>query len=259
MALHRAGLRGMRPASRVLGQYARERRNLDSRSLASALRHCGEPRLQLHSIQAWIRDPDRQRVRRQLCDRLDLRTAPGPGQVGGGGRMELDQYRIAPRCGFTSTVCLPPSTRTTRMQYLTLRTPRTMIAPLMHRIRAECSRGFESACRYVYYRDSPVPEVSVIRIESRRGLSKQCSGHPRAHEILEYATRIIRDEGMCSGCVLIESVVSGRPTVGTAWSAVNPTAKSIASRQGKAGWLRTLGSGSAAENLWRSVTCSVIG
>ena len=104
-----------------------------------------------------------------------------------------------------------------------------------------------------------MPDVSVIRIESRRDLSKECSGHPRAHEILEYATRIIRDEGMCSGSVLMESVVSGGPTVGIARSAVNPTAKSIAGRQGKARWLRTLGSSSAAANLWRSVTCLVGG
>lgn len=166
--------------------------------------------------------------------------------------------RAAMRSEFSSTACLPPGTRTTRMLYLTPRTPRSMIT-LMRRIRAESRLGFESACRHVFYRDSPVPDVSAIRIDSPPDLGTLCSGHPRANEILPYAARIIRDEGMWSGGVLLESVVSGGPTVGIAWSGVNPTAKSIASRQGKAGWLRTLGSSSVAANLWRSVTCSVSG
>ena len=68
----------MRRASRVVGQYARERRSLDSRSLASALRHRREPRLQQHSIQGRIRDPDRQQVHRQMGDRLHLRTGLDP-------------------------------------------------------------------------------------------------------------------------------------------------------------------------------------
>ena len=104
-----------------------------------------------------------------------------------------------------------------------------------------------------------MPDVSVIRIESRHDLGKVCSGHPSAYEVLPYAARTIRDEGMWPGSVLLESVVSGGQTVGIAWSAVNPTAKSIASRQGRAGSLRTLGSSSATANLWRSDTCSVSG